>query len=174
MGYGLPVRLEQLAAEHRDAILAFETVNRDYFAAFVTDRGDDFFAEFPARYAELLELQDAGTDRFHVLVTDDGTIAGRINLFRIADGVAELGYRIGRAYAGRGVATAGVRQVCERAASEYGLHRLRAVTTLGNHASQAILRRNGFAVVGPTQVAGQAGLAFRRDLRTVPGGPADD
>lgn len=158
------MRLEPLTAGHRDAVLAFETVNRDYFAAFITDRGDDFFAEFPARYATLLALQDAGTDRFHVLVTEDGTIAGRINLVYIENDAAELGYRIGRAYAGRGLATDGVRQVCALAADRYGLGRLRAVTSVANRASQAVLRHNGFVLVGDTEVAGRPGLRFHRDL----------
>jgi ribosomal-protein-alanine N-acetyltransferase len=158
------VQLERLTAEHQDAILDFETVNRDYFTATVPDRGDDFFADYPARHADLLEFQDAGTDIFHVLLTDEGAIAGRINLVYIAGGRAELGYRIGRDFAGRGVATEAVRRVCELARSDYGLKHLRAETTVDNPASRAVLLRNGFTIVGETILSGRPGHRFARDL----------
>jgi RimJ/RimL family protein N-acetyltransferase len=158
------VRLELVTAEHRDAILEFEVANRDYFAATIPDRGDAFFADYPARHAELLTWQAAGTDRFHVLLTDDGTIAGRINLTRISDGQAELGYRIGKAYTGRGVATEAVRQVCDLARTCYGLTRLRAATTENNHASMQVLLHNGFTITGQTRLNGRPGHLFARDL----------
>jgi hypothetical protein len=50
------MQLKQLTAEHADAVLQFETVNRGYFAAAVPDRGDDFFADYPARHAALLAM----------------------------------------------------------------------------------------------------------------------
>lgn len=164
MRYRPEVRLQPLTAEHRDAILAFETLNREYFAASVPDRGDDFFADYPARHAALLAMQDAGTDRFHVLVTEDGAIAGRVNVVRIENGEAELGYRIGRDFAGRGLATDAVRQVCDLAGASYGLARLRAATTVDNHGSRTVLLRNGFSVVGDTTLDDRPALLFARDL----------
>jgi [ribosomal protein S5]-alanine N-acetyltransferase len=162
--YRPEVRLQPLTAEHRDAILAFETLNREYFAASVPDRGDDFFADYPARHAALLAMQAAGTDRFHVLVTEDGVIAGRVNVVKIENGEAELGYRIGRDFAGRGLATDAVRQVCDLARASYGLARLRAATTVDNHGSRTVLLRNGFAVVGDTTLDNRPAHLFARDL----------
>jgi len=158
------MRLERLTAWHQDAILEFEIANRDYFRAMIPDRGDAFFADYPAHHAELLAFQAAGTDRPHVLVTEDGAIAGRVNLIRIADGEAELGYRIGQEFAGRGLATEAVRQVCELAGAEYGLTRLRARATDDNAASIAVLLRNGFVVTGETTLNGRPGHHYRRDL----------
>ena len=83
------MRLEQLTAEHLDAILEFETSNRDYFSAAVPDRGDGFFANYPARHASLLAMLAAGTDIFHVLVVDGGAIAGRRPVGRVDVGCAE-------------------------------------------------------------------------------------
>ncbi|HEY3501743.1 MAG TPA: GNAT family N-acetyltransferase [Actinocatenispora sp.] len=162
------MRLEQLTAGHRAAVLDFETVNRDYFTGFISDRGDEYFARFAEMYAGLLAEQDAGICRFHVLVADDGTVAGRVNLVDLVDGAAELGYRIARAYAGQGLATDGVRQVCARAASRYGLRRLHAVTSVANRASQAVLRHNGFVLVGDTEIVGRPGFRFHRDLPPPP------
>jgi ribosomal-protein-alanine N-acetyltransferase len=140
--------LQLVRLDHAPALLAFERENRAYFAAVVPDRGDEFFAEFDTRHAQLLELQAAGTDYFHLLVAESGEIVGRVNLFKVVDGSAELGYRIAQKAAGQGLATAAVRKVCELAATEYGLTRLRARVKLDNPASRKVLEHNGFVAVG--------------------------
>ena len=117
--------LQLVRLDHAPALLAFERENRAYFAASVPDRGDEFFAEFDTRYAQLLAWQAAGTDYFHLLVAERGEVVGRVNLTEVADGSAELGYRIAQKAAGQGLATAAVRKVRELAATEYGLSRLR-------------------------------------------------
>lgn len=139
-------RIERLRADHASALLDFEVANRAYFAGSITDRGDDYFAEFDARHRSALELQDQGTDHFHVLVESDGAIVGRVNLFEVADGSAELGYRIAEHATGRGLATAAVRRVIGLAGS-YGLTSLRAGTNTANLASQRVLERAGFTEI---------------------------
>src|SRR5437667_2373373 len=124
--------LQLLRLDHAPALLAFERENRAYFAASVPDRGDEFFAEFDTRLAQLLELQATGTDYFHLLVAEGGEVVGRVNLVEVADGSAELGYRIAQKVAGQGLATAAVGKVRELAATKYGLTRLRARVTLDN------------------------------------------
>ncbi len=118
--------LERLTAEHADPLLAFERDNRAWFAASVPDRGDDYFATFADRHAALLAEQATGRCHFHVLV-DQGEVLGRFNLVDVADGEAELGYRVAQRAAGRGVATDGVRRVAALARQAYGLCRLTAV-----------------------------------------------
>ncbi len=156
--------LQRLRPDHAGALLAFEQQNREYFAASIPDRGDAYFADFAARHAGLLAEQDAGLCHFHLLVDADGAVLGRVNLIDVADGAAELGYRIARAAAGRGLATAGVARVCELAADVHGLVRLRAKTTLDNAASRAVLARNGFTPVTEIVLDGRPGLAYVRDL----------
>ncbi|GHE72814.1 alanine acetyltransferase [Streptomyces spiralis] len=156
--------LQRLRPDHEDALLAFERENRRYFSRFVSDRGDGYFAEFAARLHDRLAEQDAGVCHFHVVVDEQGTLLGRVNLVDVTDGSAELGYRIGEHAAGRGVATAAVREVCRLAAGTYGLHTLTAVTTLDNRASMTVLTRNGFVPVGETTVVGLPGIGYRRDL----------
>ena len=41
-----------------------------------SDRGDEFFAEFDARHAQLLAWQAAGTDYFYLLVAEGGEVVG--------------------------------------------------------------------------------------------------
>ncbi|HWS32257.1 MAG TPA: GNAT family N-acetyltransferase [Actinoplanes sp.] len=64
--------LKLLHADHAPAVLAFELANRAYFAASVSDRGDDYFDRFTDRYQSLLAEQDAGVCAFYVLVASDG------------------------------------------------------------------------------------------------------
>ena len=97
--------LQRLDAGHAPAVLAFELVNRAYFAASVCDRGDEFFDQFPDRHSALLAEQEAGLCAFYVLVADDGSVLGRFNLYDFEDGTSRLGYRVAQQVAGRGVAT---------------------------------------------------------------------
>ncbi|MGW1552471.1 GNAT family N-acetyltransferase [Streptomyces sp. NPDC002346] len=159
--------LQRLRLDHAPALLAFEQENRAYFAASVTDRGDDYFAHFDARHHDLLAEQAAGLHFFHVLVNSNGAVLGRVNLVDVADGSAELGYRIAEKSAGQGLATAAVREICARAAAEYGLTALRAVTTLDNAGSRAVLARTGFIPTGEVRLDGRPGLRYVRDLGEV-------
>ncbi|MGC4879067.1 GNAT family N-acetyltransferase [Micromonospora sp. DT43] len=158
------MHLQQLTAAHLDAVLEFETVNREYFAAVIPDRGDGFFADYPARHTALLRMQAEGTDLFHLLLTDDGTVAGRVNLVCISDGEAEIGYRVGRDFAGRGLATEAVGRVCVLAGAVYGLKRLRAGTAVDNHTSRKVLLRNGFRLLGETTLGERPSLQFLLEL----------
>jgi ribosomal-protein-alanine N-acetyltransferase len=159
--------LKQLHAGHAPAVLAFELANRAYFAASISDRGDDFFAQFTDRYNALLAEQEAGMCAFYVLVAEDGSVLGRFNLVDIEDHTAELGYRVAQHVAGRGVATATVRELCRLAAAQHGLRTLRAATTHENVASQKVLTKAGFVAVGPADpahIGGKPGTWYQRDL----------
>ncbi|WP_189861333.1 GNAT family N-acetyltransferase [Streptomyces poonensis] len=158
------LRLERLRADHADALLAFERENREYFARSIPDRGDAYFAEFAARHRALLDEQDAGVCHFHVVLDGDGELTGRVNLVDVEAGAAELGYRIGERAAGRGTATAAVREVCRLAATAYRLSALTAITTLDNGASQTVLLRNGFTAAEDISIGGRPGVRYRRRL----------
>jgi ribosomal-protein-alanine N-acetyltransferase len=149
--------LQRLQAGHASAVLAFELANRAYFAAAVSDRGDDFFDQFADRHKALLAEQEADTCAFYVLVAEDGSVLGRFNLVNIEDRTAELGYRVAQHVAGRGVATATVRNLCQLAATRHGLRTLRAATARENAASQKVLTKAGFVPVGPADPADVGG-----------------
>ncbi len=159
--------LKRLHVSHAPAVLAFELANRGYFAASVSDRGDDFFAQFTDRYNALLAEQGTGICAFYVLVAEDSSVLGRFNLYDLKDGTAKLGYRVAQHVAGRGVATATVREVCRLAAAQHGLRTLRAATARQNVASQKVLTKAGFVPVGPADPAhlgGKPGTLYQRDL----------
>jgi ribosomal-protein-alanine N-acetyltransferase len=152
--------LRRVRPDHEAAIFDFEVANRAYFTESISDRGDAYFEEFADRHRALLAEQDAGVARYHVLVDGDGTVVGRFNLYDVRDGTADVGYRVARQVSGRGVATAGLRDLCRIAAEEYGLRTLKAVTSNENVASQRVLLKAGFLADGPAQVAGRPGIQY--------------
>jgi [ribosomal protein S5]-alanine N-acetyltransferase len=159
--------LQRLRADHAPAVLAFELANRAYFAASISDRGDDFFEHFADRHSALLAEQETGTCAFYVLIAEDGSVLGRFNLVDIRDGSAELGYRVAQRAAGRGVATATVTELCRLAPARHGLHTLRAATSRDNVASSKVLTKAGFVPVGPADpvhLGGKQGTWYQRDL----------
>ncbi len=160
-------KLQRLHPGHAPAVLAFELANRSYFAAFVSDRGDEFFDQFTEQHSALLAEQEAGAGTYYVLVAEDGSVLGRFNLYRFEDGTAELGYRVAQHAAGRGLATATVRELCRLAAARHGLCTLRAAVSRENAASQKVLAKAGFVPVGPADPAhlgGKQGTWYQRDL----------
>ena len=159
--------LQRLRADHAPAVLAFELANRVYFAASVSDRGDEFYDRFTEQHSALLAEQEAGIGAFYVLVAEDGSVLGRFNLYRFEDGTAELGYRVAQHVAGHGVATATVRDLCQVAAAGHGLRALRAATSHDNAASQKVLAKAGFVPVGPAgpaDLGGKSGTWYQRNL----------
>lgn len=160
--------LQLLRADHAEAVLDFELANRSYFAASISDRGDEYFDQFAERHQALLAEQDEGTGAYYVLIDDEGAVLGRFNLFFTGPGTSNLGYRVAQEVAGRGVATATVRELIGLAATRHRLHTLRAATSSANAASQKVLLKAGFVPIGPTDpgdIGGQAeGTWYQLDL----------
>ncbi len=152
-------------------MLAFERINRAFFATTISDRGDKYFQHFDERHRSLVAEQAAGAGAFYLLVEADASVLGRFNLTFDTAGGAELGYRVAEHVCGRGVATATVREVCRLAATRHGLHTLRAATAHGNVASQRVLLKAGFVAVGPADpaaIGGKTGTWYHRELADGP------
>ena len=159
--------LERLRPGHAQAVLAFELANRSYFAASISDRGDAYFDQFAEQHRALLAEQESSVGAYYVLVAEDGSVLGRFNLYRFTGGSAELGYRVAQHAAGRGLATAAVRELCRLAPARHGLRTLRAATSHDNTASQKVLMKAGFTPVGPadpSDIGGKEGTWYQRDL----------
>lgn len=156
--------LERLTAGHLEAALAFEVANRAYFARSISDPGDRFFQTFAERHHALLAEQEAGFCVYSVLVADDESVVGRFNLRDLDGGTARVGYRVAEHVAGQGVATSALRELCRRAAVEYGLTVLTAEASNANPASRRVLEKVGFSPVGSCTVGGQPGTSFSLTL----------
>jgi [ribosomal protein S5]-alanine N-acetyltransferase len=94
-------------------------------------------------------------------------VLGRFNLVDLEDGTAEVGYRVAQQVAGRGVATATVRELCRLAAARYGLRRLRAATSYDNVASQKVLAKAGFVPADQAPTAIGPGLVLTGSAATL-------
>ncbi|MGW2561671.1 GNAT family N-acetyltransferase [Streptomyces sp. NPDC001514] len=119
--------------------------NRAYMKPWEPRRSESYYtAEVQAaRFAE------PGTRRWQLV--DGERVVGQATLSGIALGPfrsASLGYWVDAEYAGRGLATRLVEEVCRAARDELGLHRIEAGTVLTNAASQRVLAKAGFEEIG--------------------------
>jgi ribosomal-protein-alanine N-acetyltransferase len=141
-----------IALEDAPELAELVRVNRDFLAPWDPIRPDEYFTEDGQRRAidDALRRYDQKLGVPYVIL-DDGQIVGRVTLSNIVYGPFQscnLGYWVGAAHNGRGLATAAVRDIMEAAFSELGLHRIEAGTLLDNVASQRVLERNGFLRFG--------------------------
>ena len=85
------------------------------------------------------------------LIEFDGRLAGRVTVTNVARGPfcsGSLGYWVAADRIGRGVATRAVEHVLTVCFAVHGLHRVEAAALVDDFASQAVLRRTGFTLIG--------------------------
>ena len=152
--------LEQLRADHEPGVLAFERENRDYFAKSISDRGEEFFQRFTEEHRHQLTEQETGSCFYYVLIDSDGQIVGRFNLYELDNRTADVGYRVAEHVAGRGVATFALLELCRVGRDQHQLSKLTAATNTSNVASQKVLVKAGFVMIGPTVVGGGEGFSY--------------
>ncbi|QXJ21039.1 GNAT family N-acetyltransferase [Actinomadura graeca] len=152
-GYGVELRLVQETDAEALAVLYRE--NRGYLRPWEPERADSYFTVDGQRtnLRALLDAHGVG-EMWPALILMDGEPVGRITLNNILRGPLQscfVGYWVARAHAGQGVATQAVRQALDIAFEVLRLHRVEAFTRVDNHASQRVLARNGFTVVGTSR-----------------------
>jgi ribosomal-protein-alanine N-acetyltransferase len=143
------VSIRRLRADDAAALAALYAENRAYLAPFEPIRPEHFFTA--EGQAEQIEAALSRDNELRYIVEVDGEMAGRVNVTNVARGPfcsGILGYWIAHRHAGRGAATTAVGRVVDACFGEHQLHRLEASTLVDNLASQAVLRRNGFTLIG--------------------------
>ena len=114
----------------------------------VPGRGEDYynFETFKIRHKELLTEQQENKSNFYLIKDNSGSIIGRINLVDIdtTNDIAEVGYRVGQEYGGKGIAARALKLLLE---TEIRVKKIKAKTTTNNIASQRVLEKNGFKQV---------------------------
>ena len=85
-----------------------------------------------------------------VVHKDTGELVGDtgVNLVEGKPDEVEIGYAICRRHSGKGYATELVRGMTEFAVSAFGIHVLYGRVLRGNTASQRVLEKNGYALIG--------------------------
>jgi [ribosomal protein S5]-alanine N-acetyltransferase len=127
--------------------------NRDFMAPFEPARAEGYFTDRGqlALIRDLLARHEEGRTLPLVILDEDGSVVGRITLNEIVRGPFQscsLGYWVAASANGRGLATAGVRDIVRVAFEDLGLHRIQAGTLPDNARSQRVLERNGFVRFG--------------------------
>ncbi|MFJ7997225.1 GNAT family N-acetyltransferase [Streptomyces sp. NPDC096310] len=119
--------------------------NRDHMRPWGPIRPADFFTA----QAQAHRIADPSVRIWHL--RDGDLVVGQAVLSTIVLGPfrsASLGYWVDAGYTGRGLATRLVEEVCRAARDDLGLHRVEAATVLANVASQRVLRKCGFEMIG--------------------------
>lgn len=139
--------IEKLQAADEKDLYEFELENRFFFEEMVPTRGEEYYNPgiFKVRHKSLLEEQVNGDSYFYLIKDNNDSILGRINLIDIdkSHKTGYLGYRVGQAYIGKGIATQALKILVETVTSE-GIKQIQAKTTTHNIASQKVLEKNGF------------------------------
>jgi [ribosomal protein S5]-alanine N-acetyltransferase len=151
-GEVVAVRLRPLAVADAPELARLLRENEAELAPSTPD-GARHPATVEAQRERLAKLErDHGEGRrYSWAILEDGALVGTISLVHVMRGAiqsANVGYWVDRPRNGRGIATAAVRQVAERAFWEVGLHRLEAATLPHNRASQRVLEKSGFERIG--------------------------
>jgi ribosomal-protein-alanine N-acetyltransferase len=137
--------IRPLAVGDARDLLALRLANRELMAPFDPVRPEEFFT---------LEAQTEvarNADGLKFAILDDGELAGVITLSNVvydAFRSANLGYWVDAKRHGRGLATRAVAAVVEHAFAKLDLHRLQAGTLVDNVASQRVLEKNRFELIG--------------------------
>ncbi|MEV0784752.1 GNAT family protein [Streptomyces sp. NPDC050423] len=147
------VRLRPVTEADAASLAASMTRSRTYMSPWEPRRPDAFYTERGQRerVAGLLAEREAGRLMPWVLADGEDRAIGGVNLNAIALGPfrsATLGYWVDVECAGRGLATAAVRLICDLARDELRLHRVEAGTVPDNTASQRVLAKCGFEQFG--------------------------
>jgi len=148
----MDLQLGPAALSDAESLLAFELANRTWFEHWVVPRPPLYYSLEAVCASLALAQRERERDLSHqYLLKADGEIVGRINLTgvqRVAFNKAALGYRIGQAHAGQGVATRAVALMLDEAFGKLGFWRLEANSRPENAASIRVLERNGFRQYG--------------------------
>lgn len=139
----MEISLQRLRKSDAENLMAFERDNRLFFEQMVPSRGDDYYEwdKFLKRHQALLDEQQSGHSRFYLIKDKDANIVGRMNVTDIEKNAAEVGFRMGESYVGKGL---GKKALTLLLSQDPDIKRYYAKTTTVNKASQKVLENNGF------------------------------
>ncbi|MFI7383061.1 GNAT family N-acetyltransferase [Streptomyces sp. NPDC049813] len=142
------IELRRAVAADAQALADAQLRNRAYLRTWEPYRSEDFYTA--AAQAERI-AEPGGAMWLLFDTAAGGRVVGRAALSGIVLGPlcsANLGYWVDPGYAGRGLVSATVAEICRAARDEFGLHRVEAGTLVDNKASQRVLTKSGFVEYG--------------------------
>jgi len=133
-----------------EALLRFETHNREWFESQIDARAPSFYSRQGVTDHIESYLSDFALGAWHPFVIEEASegIVGRANLKNINSpkGCAEVGYRIDQRFCGQGLATLALQHLIQEAQAHWNLTRLFAIVYKNNIGSQKVLSRCGFLI----------------------------
>ncbi|SDQ11860.1 Acetyltransferase (GNAT) domain-containing protein [Pseudovibrio sp. Tun.PSC04-5.I4] len=115
------VHIHELAESDAIDLLKFERANKSFFEKWVPARTEDYFELESLK--EIIRELVMDEDHFFLVRNEEYQLIGRINLRAAGastDGGAELGYRIGEAFGGKGFAKASTLALIQHLKAEGG------------------------------------------------------
>ena len=143
------MKFEILTRHHLKPLLDFELESKAWFESLIEPRANDFYSEqgVGEHIAEQINNMNLGTAYCGVLIQDN-VIVARGNLKGIVDNKASVGYRVSKLFTSQGFASACLTELIKIAQHKFAIKMLYAQVLDNNPASQHVLEKQGFKVIG--------------------------
>lgn len=144
--------------ELRTARLRLRYFRADDARAFVALAGDPAVARMTSDIPHPLTEADAGPwlrrepGEVRFAVEHEGRLVGGVGYFRRPSGAGELGFWMGRPWWGRGFASEAAKAVIDHGFGQGGLRAFSSSHFTDNGASERVLRKLGFELIGRAQM----------------------
>ena len=139
-------RLILKAAEVQDADFFLELYNMPSFIQYIGDRNlrtkEDAENYITNRF--IPQIEKLGFGNYVVILKEDNTKIGAVGIFeREGLDVLDIGFSFLEKYEGKGYAYESANKLKEVAATDFGVHKISAITTKDNFSSQKLIERLG-------------------------------
>ena len=139
-------RLILKPAEVQDADFFLELYNMPSFIQYIGDRNlrtkEDAENYIKSRFIPQIEKLGFGNNV--VILKEDHTKIGAVGIFEREDlDVLDIGFSFLEKYEGKGYAYESANKLKEVAATDFGVHKISAITTKDNFSSQKLIERLG-------------------------------
>ena len=145
------MELKTLSKNHVNKLLDFELKNKEWFESFIEPRPKDFYSHSGVtKHINYLLNQINSGNAFCGIVIKNNVIVARANLKNISGQKAYVGYRVGKEFTSKGVASYCLKQLIHIGKNKLNLKQLNAQVLNNNPASMHILHKFGFEAIGTT------------------------
>ena len=139
-------RLILKPAEVQDANFFLELYNMPSFIQYIGDRNlrtkEDAENYITNRF--IPQIEKLGFGNYVVILKEDNTKIGAVGIFEREDlDVLDIGFSFLEKYEGKGYAYESANKLKEVAATDFGVHKISAITTKDNFSSQKLIERLG-------------------------------
>ena len=139
-------RLMLKPAEVQDADFFLELYNMPSFIQYIGDRNlrtkEDAENYIKSRF--IPQIEKLGFGNYVVILKEDHTKIGAVGIFeREGLDVLDIGFSFLEKYEGKGYAYESANKLKEVAATDFGVHKISAITTKDNFSSQKLIERLG-------------------------------